>query len=432
MHDSIAGFLGVLVAATSSIAGDGVPVPMRTRGAVTARPACGYDDGPRNLLLHSTDFPRAPWQARASSPDLLPRLGASAETGPSGAPDAAAVEFDAGGAPTPERWCCLETVASCTPGTTYTFSFSVKGPEGSFLTARGAAGAGFSRIPLNGRWQRVHLTEQATAKSPTLRIGLAAHGTDEPKPSSAVRVLLSAPQLVAGRGVVPYQPTGASVPPPWPLELVPPGAVRTPCDADDRGEREAMNLLRWSTKLDHGAWTRQGLAAPGVAPGPSPIGAPDAALLRESEGPGPHALSQAFIGGGGGPVTASIYVKPRERRAVLLALSSNDVLAEARFDLDAGALRAETGGNAAIERVGQGWYRLWLTVPSVAAGAGTFSLALLGRADAATENDGDGKSGLLAWGPQVESGPAPSSYIPTFFVPESRGADEPVKAPEPP
>lgn len=428
MHDSIAGFLGVLVAATSFVADDGVLAPVRTRGAVTARAACGYDDDPRNLLPRSTDFPRAPWQARASSPDLLPRIAESTETGPSGAPDAVAVEFDAGGAPTPERWCCLEAPATCTPGTTYTFSFSVKGPNGSYLTARGAAGAGYSRIPLNGRWQRVHLTEQATAPT-MLRIGLAAHRPDEAPPSSAVRVLLSAPQLVAGRGVVPYQPTGASLPPSWPLELVPPGSVRAPCGPAGRGEGEATNLLRWSTKLERGAWTRQGLAPHAGPVGPSPIGVADAAVLQESGGPGPHALCQAFIGEGAGPVTASIYVKPQGRGAALLGLSSKDAIAEARFDLAAGTLHAATGGSAGIERVGQGWYRLSLAVPSLAGGAGNFSLVLLERADGPVDHAGDGRSGVITWGPQVESGSASSSYIPTFFVPETREADEPVTAP---
>ncbi|MFM8818733.1 MAG: hypothetical protein ACKOHI_12835 [Phycisphaerales bacterium] len=210
---------------------------------------------------------------------------------------------------------------------------------------------------------------------------------------------------------------------------MPPGAVRVPCGTADRGEAEATNLLRWSTKLDHGTWIRRGLVPNGGPAGLSPIGVPDAAVLQESKDPGPHALSQTFTGGGDGHVTASIYVKPQGRRAALLALSSNDVIAEARFDLEAGALHAATGGSAAIDRIGQGWYRLSLTVPSVSAGAGTFSLALLERADAEANRVGDGTSGLIAWGPQVESGHAPSRYIPPFFVPETREADEPVTAP---
>ncbi|MBU3684638.1 MAG: hypothetical protein FGM39_11630, partial [Phycisphaerales bacterium] len=154
-------------------------VTYRTHGAVSARPACGYADEAVNLLPQSARFPAGAWRAAGSAPELMPKIEADADTGPSGARDAARVSFDAGGAPTPERWSCLETSATVLAGETYTFSFSVKGPEGSFITARGAAGKGFSRIPLNGRWQRVHLTEVATGTAPTLRIGLGANDSGE-------------------------------------------------------------------------------------------------------------------------------------------------------------------------------------------------------------------------------------------------------------
>ena len=56
----------------------------------------------------------------------------------------------------------------------------------TFAVIAGAAGAGFSRIPLNGRWQRVHLTEVATTSTPTLRIGLGAHDAGESPVPAAV------------------------------------------------------------------------------------------------------------------------------------------------------------------------------------------------------------------------------------------------------
>jgi hypothetical protein len=64
-----------------------------------------------------------------------------------------------------------------------------------------------------------------------------------------------------------------------------------------------------------------------------------------------------------------------------------------------------------------------------APGRGGFVLRTLNRADGDPAYEGDGRSGMVVWGPQVEAGTAATSYIPTFFIPETRAADEPVTAP---
>ena len=431
MMISHAAILGIMVATTAT----GTPrqdLPLvRTHGAVSARPVCGYREGPVNLLPRSREFPGAPWEARSSAPELLPRIEAAMHPGPDGVPDAVAVEFDAKGTPAPDRWSCLELQAAASPGTTYTFSFSVQGPEGSFLAARGAAGAGYSRIPLNGRWQRVHLTELATDRAPLLRIGLGVHHPDDPVPSPSVRVLLRAPQLVAGRAIVPYEPTGATAPPLWPLELVPPGALRRTCAPNESGEAEATNLLRWSTKLDRAGWQAVGLAIDPGRAGPSPTGANDAWVVRESTGPGPHQVLTR-VEPTSGPCTASTYVKPQARAAVILSVASSAGTAEARFDLTAeGSVTSSTGGSGHIERVGHGWYRVALSMDAADDREASFSIALLDRPAGKADYAGDGTSGLLVWGPQLERGTRATSYIPTFFVPETRGADEPITGPSP-
>ncbi|MBU3684462.1 MAG: hypothetical protein FGM39_10710 [Phycisphaerales bacterium] len=429
-HTAILGITLAVAAAAIGPSQDDLPL-VRTRGAVSARPACGYREGPFNLLPRSRAFPADPWQARASAPELLPRIEAGLHPGPDGVRDAVAVEFDTKGVPAPDRWSCLELQAAATPGTTYAFSFSVLGPEGSFLAARGAAGAGYSRIPLNGRWQRVHLTEQATDPAPRLRIGLGVHRPDEPVPSQSLRVLLRGPQLIEGRGIVAYEPTDATMPPPWPLELVPPGALRRSCAPSDPGEGEAANLLRWSTKLDKAGWQTRGLAIDAGQAGPSPTGMRDAWMARESKGPGPHQVSGS-VASTSGPCTASVYVKPQGRNAVMLCVASGDALAEARFDLTSdGTATSSTGGAGRIERVGQGWYRVALTMDAAADGEATFSIALLDAPAGQADYAGDGTSGLLIWGPQLETGPRATSYIPTFFVPETREADEPIRGPSP-
>jgi hypothetical protein len=398
----------------------------RTHGAVSARPQCGYTDELQNLLPQSARFPAGTWRAAAAA-GISPAVEPNADACPTGDRDAARVTFDASDVPTPERWSCLETTATVIPGETYTFSFSVKGPEGAFITARGAAGRGFSRIPLNGRWQRVHLTEVASGTSPTLRIGLGAHDAGEAPAPARVTVLLWGPQLILGRGTVPYRASGEVPLPAWPLALVAPDEVRTACPPADAPQPAATNLLRWTADPKRAPWIATGLTGAHSGQGASPIGLRDAHLLQESKGPGPHALSQPFDCPGAGPFVASIYVRPGKREHAELELRLPGGEGRARFDLVAGTAMA-TGGEASprIDRIGTGWLRIQVSAKAGAAGPSELLLRLLDRQDGAPEYEGDGSGGLLAWGPQVEAGTEATSHIPTFFIPETRGADEPL------
>jgi hypothetical protein len=421
----------IVLATAFAAAADG-PTQYRTRGAVSARPACGYTDEVVNLLPQSVQFPAGAWRAAGSAPELMPTIEAAADTGPSGARDAARVTFDAGGAPTPERWSCLETNATVLPGETYTFSFSVKGPEGSFITARGAAGKGFSRIPLNGRWQRVHLTEVAAGTTPTLRIGLGANDASEAPAPADVSVLLWGPQLVMGRGISPYRPSADEAPPPWPLVLVAPGEVRTACPPVDGPLAAATNVLRWTADLKRTPWETEALTGAHAGQGPSPIGVRDGHLLQESKGVGPHGIAQPFDCPAAGAFTASIFVRPGTRNCCVLRLGLPGGGTDARFDLAGRTVtRAETPAAARIDAVGKGWVRIQVSATASGPGPGRIAVHMLDRADGEQRYEGDGGGGMVVWGPQVEAGTTATSYTPTFFIPETRAADEPVTAPSP-
>ena len=136
---------------------------------------------------------------------------------------------------------------------------------------------------------------------------------------------------------------------------------------------------------------------------------------------------QEFDCPGHGPFIASIYVKAGTRRACSLALRLPGCEAEARYDLEKGTAKAEPPASIArITPIGRGWLRLELAADARAPGPAEFEFALLDRPDGRFGYDGDGGSGLPAWGPQVESGTSATSHIPTFYVPETREADEPV------
>jgi hypothetical protein len=355
-----------------------------------------------NLLPSSVDFPGKPWAAESAGAGKMPDVRGKE------------VSFDAGGMPSPADGSYLAMpFQGLEPGARYTFSFGVRGPEGSFIAARGAAGAGFSRIPLNGRWQRVHLTEQAGAGERTeLRIGLAAHdGNESPLPSSCT-VELRDPQLTLGGRPEAYDPTHG------------PGASALPLHSivlDDAGT-DTENRLRWSSCLHLPPWIRSGLA--NVTPGTSgsPVGTKLVSMLVEDTGTGPHAVAQSFECTQPGEWTASILVDPRSRQACRLTLSLPGSEASADFDLKACTVArppAPELGGATIERLDERWCWLRLHGHAAAAGPGSLRLQTLDAPTGDGLHVGDGKPALRAWGAQVEPGRGARLILQTAFRPRS-------------
>lgn len=415
----------------SAVAGDG-PAAFRARGAVTARPACGYQDGPRNLLARTIDFPVAGWTPAASGAATPPEVRPNAGTAPDGSGSAARIVFPSPAQAMAPWHSCIESTVEVQAGQAYTFSFSVKGPEGARIGARGAAGGESSVIPLDGRWQRVHLTEVATGGPCAIRIGMTdavAPGTGS---SAADGILLWGPQLVLGRERVPYQPTTGPAPPMYPLELVADGELRTPCPPDGVPEGAATNLLCWSNDLGDRSWRAVGIEPIAGMHAVAPTGLGGAQRIRESKSPGPHGISQSFRCPAGVPLVASVYVRPEGRSHCMLTVAHGSGSDRGRFELPTAAGTPFcVGAGTRIETVGQGWYRLQVatTAPAAADARAVVSLSLLDQLAGDHAYEGDGRGSILVWGPQVEVGTSATSHIPTFFVPETRQADEPVTVP---
>ena len=404
-------------------------------GAVTTFRPCDYTHPPTNFVPRSVEFPLGPWMRMNTGSGRAPAIDDRESPGPGNQPGARRVTFDAGAMPSAANTSALELPISVRPGQAYTFSFSVNGPEGSFVACRAVAGAGHSRIPLNGRWQRVSITETAGSASRTsLRIGLAAHDAAEPPLPERVEVLLWGPQLEAARRSTPYSPTtgddvaDAAKAAAVPLRLAAPNTPRWECVETDGGapalllETEATNLVRWSEQLARRPWSATGLRQ--ILPGgTNPLGLPGVSRLVESEGPGPHGVSQSFDCGAG-TFTASIFLRAGTRTGAMLTLAVPGATASTRVDLKSVAASGKSGTyGSRFTAIGGGWIRVSVTAAAAGPGTGTVSLRLLETPEGSPEYAGNGSGWLHAWGAQVEAGDRATSYIPTFFVPETRGAD---------
>jgi hypothetical protein len=124
--------------------------------------------------------------------------------------------------------------------------------------------------------------------------------------------------------------------------------------------------------------------------------------------------------------TWSVYAKADGRNfCSVQGDTSSGFLGTASFDLLNGTVGAVTAGTTAtIQSVGSGWYRLAVTSTSTGTGVRPGFLLRTNATGTATQSyQGDGVSGVLFWGAQLEAGSFATSYIPTTTGSVVRSAD---------
>jgi hypothetical protein len=193
-------------------------------------------------------------------------------------------------------------------------------------------------------------------------------------------------------------------------------------------EEARTNLLLRSEEFDNAYWTKQQSSVVANAE-IAPDGTLTADKLVENTAAAQHDVRTSVTVASSTQITQTVYAKSTgEGRRLFLSPVGTITLGNNRnvvFNLDTGVATPDGSGTGAlnsfsIEAVGNGWFRCSVTVTT----ADVTALNIIRLHNGSTDNyTGDGTSGLLIFGAQLEAGSFPTSYIPTAGATATRAAD---------
>ena len=188
-------------------------------------------------------------------------------------------------------------------------------------------------------------------------------------------------------------------------------------------EPSSTNLITFSKDFSQSYWVKSGAS---VTSGfVSPDGANNAYKLVEDSANSRHFINSTEFLTPDTVYSSSVFVKPNGRNKI--ALRENAITGNyASFNLSNGTLIATNGVSASIESMFNGWYRINYQITSGTSIILGFELL----SDSYTSGDpysnpyqGDGSSGILIYGVQVESQSYATSFIPTAGTTITRAAE---------
>jgi hypothetical protein len=183
-------------------------------------------------------------------------------------------------------------------------------------------------------------------------------------------------------------------------------------------EEARTNLLLQSSDLTTASWGLTNVTRTANST-TAPDGTNTAVKIASTTGTWQTFLSQASVGISAVATTFSCYAKAAEASWFCMSgIQYGEAIAY--FNLATGALGTRSAGSAhSITPVGNGWYRCSVTCASAASTQWGFFPSLTD----ATLTPAPIGDGVHVWGPQLEAGAFPTSYIPTTTATVTRAAD---------
>jgi hypothetical protein len=192
-------------------------------------------------------------------------------------------------------------------------------------------------------------------------------------------------------------------------------------------EPQRSNLALYSNDLSNAAWDKSYSTITSNA-AISPDGTTNANKVVETTDTGLHRAGQGAIAVTSGQVyTFSFYAKAAERNELELQRinTSGTVfnnISVTTADLILGTLSVGLNvTSSSINSVGDGWYRISLSLTAIATGSGGLNIGM--QKDGNVSYLGDGTSGVYIYGFQAEQGSYATSYIPTQGATATRVAE---------
>ena len=185
-------------------------------------------------------------------------------------------------------------------------------------------------------------------------------------------------------------------------------------------EEARTNALTYSEQFDNAAWGKSEVTvtANSVI---SPSGTLTADTLQNNTNIGSHGIFTAIVFATGSTMT--VYAKAGTTNFVGITNTSNfAAYSGATFNLSTGQVGVTANCTASMIDVGNGWYRCVVANTTTYAGS-FFVVSVLESNQAPWLGYAGTNKNIYIWGAQLETGPFPSSYIPTVASTVLRNAD---------
>jgi hypothetical protein len=366
---------------------------------------------PYNLLSYSEDLTNAAWTDKVGA-----TITGDATSSPIGTLTADRVQITGAGL-------CMQKKAYTATGN-HVFSIWIKAPSATVACIRISNDAGTQSYTFNcnvtTEWQRFSVTGNWSSNPVNFYAGFDQRSVVG-GPGAATDIFVWGAQLETGSTPGTYVPTTSAANSAPRFDHTYNGTSWI-----SRGllvEEQRTNSAQYSEDLSNAYWTKAGLSI-SANNAVAPDGNTTADKAVESAANVQHTFyNSGFSVTSGTAYTISFFAKASGRNfiqfqsATTLSGASSGTI---NFDLASGVLGTVSGTNTSAEivNVGNGWYRCIVKISSASStGTGFIQLTLINSATASFGQAylGDGTSGVLVWGIQLEaSGAFATSYIPSL------------------